>query len=42
MVLCHEKGTAFALQSTRPFSGMNDHEKGGPCENENVTRLRTG
>ena len=41
MVLCHEKGTAFVLQSTRPLSSMNDHEKGNPyissSRHENVT-----
>ena len=41
MVLCHEKGTAFVLQSTRPLSSMNDHEKGDPyissSRHENVT-----
>ena len=31
MVLCHEEGTALALQLARPLSSMNDHEKGGPC-----------
>ena len=43
MVLCHEKGTAFVLQSTRPLSSMNDHEKGDPyissSRHENVTRV---
>ena len=43
MVVCHEKGTAFVLQSARPLSSMNDHEKRDPyissSRHENVTRV---
>ena len=43
MALCHEEGTALALQSARPLSSMNDHEKGDPyissSRHENVTRV---
>ena len=43
MVLCHEKCTAFVLQSARPLSSMNDHGKGDPyissSRHENVTMV---